>query len=46
VHFPFIGSENGYRTHRKMAIIDGERVHTGGINIADEYAHMDKKYGL
>lgn len=46
VHFPFIGSENGYRTHRKLAIVDGVTVHTGGINIADEYAHLNKKYGL
>ena len=46
VRFPFIGSENGYRTHRKVAIIDGVSVHVGGINIADEYAHLNKKYGL
>lgn len=46
VYFPFIGSYNGYRMHRKMAIIDGEIVHTGGINIADEYANMNKKFGL
>ena len=46
VFFPFVGSENGYRTHRKMVLIDGLRVHTGGINIADEYANLDKRFGL
>lgn len=46
VYFPFIGSYNGYRMHRKAAIIDGKIVHTGGINIADEYANLNKKYGL
>lgn len=46
VHFPFIGSYNGYRLHRKMTIIDGCLVHTGGMNIADEYANLNKKYGL
>lgn len=46
VNFPFIGSENGYRTHRKMVIIDGQIVHTGGVNIADEYASLDPKYGV
>lgn len=45
VHFPFIGSSNGYRTHRKVAIIDSNIVHTGGINIADEYASIGKQYG-
>lgn len=46
VRFPFISSENGYRTHRKLTIIDGKSVHIGGLNIADEYAHLNKKYGL
>ena len=46
VHFPFIASSNGYRTHRKLAIIDDVIVHTGGINIADEYASLSKDFGL
>lgn len=46
VHFPFIGSSNGYRTHRKLAIIDNNIVHTGGINLADEYASLSKNFGL
>lgn len=46
VNYPFIGSENGYRNHRKLVIIDGKIVHTGGINISDEYASLDSKYGV
>lgn len=46
VYFPFIGSKNGYRNHRKLVIIDGKIVHSGGTNIADEYVSLDKKYGV
>ena len=46
VRFPFLGSSNNYRMHRKVAIIDGKIVHNGGINIADEYACLNKKYGM
>lgn len=45
VHFPFLSSNNGYRFHRKIVIIDGQVVFTGGLNISDEYAHFSKKYG-
>ena len=46
ISFPFIDSHNAYRMHRKVAIIDGSIVHTGGVNVANEYANMNKKYGL
>ncbi len=46
VYFPFIGSKNGYRKHRKLVIIDGHTVYTGGTNIGDEYASLDPKYGV
>lgn len=46
VYFPFIGSKNGYRNHRKLVIIDGHIVHTGGANIADEYVSINKRYGV
>lgn len=46
VRFPFVGSINGYRTHRKQVIIDSKIVHIGGINIADEYANLNPKYGV
>ena len=46
VVFPFISSQNGYRYHRKLVVVDGNRVITGGANLADEYANMNKKYGI
>ena len=46
VQFPFISSYNVYRMHRKVAIIDGKIAHTGGLNIADEYSNISKKFGL
>ena len=33
------------RGHRKMIIIDGIISYTGGINFADEYVNLYKKYG-
>lgn len=45
VHFPFLQSENGYRTHRKLTIIDGKIAYTGGENIGDEYASLSPKFG-
>ena len=34
-----------YRNHRKVAIIDGKVAFTGGVNIGDEYANIEKKEG-
>lgn len=34
-----------HRDHRKMLIIDGETVITGGINLADEYINIYEKHG-
>lgn len=34
-----------YRTHRKIAIIDGKVSFTGGVNIGDEYANIERKFG-
>ncbi len=34
-----------YRDHRKMIIVDSEKGFTGGINIADEYANIKKRFG-
>ncbi len=33
------------RDHRKMLVVDGKVVYTGGINIADEYANRIEKHG-
>ena len=42
---PFSGVFMNYRDHRKMTIIDGHTVFSGGINIADEYINVDSKLG-
>lgn len=34
-----------FRNHRKIAIVDGTVGFCGGLNIADEYAARDPKYG-
>lgn len=34
-----------YRNHRKIVVIDGYIAYTGGVNIADEYVNVEKKYG-
>ncbi|MCF0238047.1 MAG: cardiolipin synthase [Sphaerochaetaceae bacterium] len=34
-----------YRDHRKMCIVDGNIVFSGGINIADEYINKKKRFG-
>ncbi|MDD3392889.1 MAG: cardiolipin synthase [Bacilli bacterium] len=35
-----------YRNHRKIVVIDNKVGFLGGINIGDEYAHLDKYYGF
>ena len=45
IKFPFLNIKQSFRLHRKMVIIDGNIVHSGGINISDEYCSMSKKYG-
>lgn len=45
IKFPFLNIKQSFRLHRKVIIIDGNIVHTGGINVSDEYSSFDKKYG-
>lgn len=45
VNFPFMNINQSFRLHRKIIIIDGTIVHTGGLNISDEYYSFNKKYG-
>lgn len=33
------------RSHRKIAVIDGEIAYTGGLNLADEYVNKEVKFG-
>ncbi len=42
---PFAGVIMNNRDHRKMMIIDGQTVFSGGINIADEYININSAYG-
>lgn len=38
-------SEFNNRSHRKILVIDGKIGYTGGINIADEYVNIKKRFG-
>ncbi|MBQ9991117.1 MAG: cardiolipin synthase [Lachnospiraceae bacterium] len=42
---PFLSTHLNNRDHRKMIIIDGHTVFSGGINLADEYINAYEKYG-
>ena len=42
---PFSGIIMNHRDHRKMTIIDGHTVFSGGINISDEYINLNSKHG-
>ncbi len=38
-------SEFNNRNHRKITVIDGRVGYTGGVNIADEYVNVTKRFG-
>ncbi|MBR2375534.1 MAG: cardiolipin synthase [Clostridia bacterium] len=38
-------NEFNNRSHRKMTIIDGKIGYTGGVNIADEYVNLTRRFG-
>lgn len=42
---PFFSARMNNRDHRKMLIVDGKTAFTGGINLADEYANIKKRFG-
>ena len=42
---PFISVAMNNRDHRKITVIDGHTAFTGGINLADEYINVTRKYG-
>ena len=46
VTFRMMHDAVNYRNHRKIVVIDGKYGFTGGINIGDEYLHMDSYYGF
>lgn len=43
---PLLSSNHNNRDHRKIIIIDDKIAYTGGINIADEYANIYKRFGV
>lgn len=42
---PFVSTSYNFRDHRKLLIIDGSIVFTGGINLADEYINKIERFG-
>lgn len=42
---PQLAMQMNNRDHRKIIVIDGKTAFTGGINIADEYVNMKKRFG-
>lgn len=42
---PLPVSRLNFRDHRKIAVIDGDEVFLGGVNIADEYANLSSPHG-
>ncbi len=42
---PFLSTHYNYRDHRKILVIDGNTVFTGGINLADEYINVTSRFG-
>lgn len=43
---PLLSSNHNNRDHRKIIVIDDKIAYTGGINIADEYANIYKRFGV
>lgn len=39
-------SNLNFRNHRKAIVIDGKVGFVGGMNLGDEYNHLDKKFGF
>lgn len=42
---PALSSYQNNRDHRKITVIDGHTAFTGGINLADEYINVKKRFG-
>ena len=42
---PFVSTYYNYRDHRKILVIDGNTVFTGGVNLADEYINRVRRFG-
>ncbi|MBE5957857.1 MAG: cardiolipin synthase [Lachnospiraceae bacterium] len=42
---PFLSTYQNNRDHRKIVVIDGKTVFTGGVNLADEYINGKERFG-
>jgi len=42
---PLLSTHQNNRDHRKIAVIDGRVAYNGGINLADEYMNIKKRFG-
>ncbi len=42
---PFVSTHYNYRDHRKILVIDGHTAFTGGVNLADEYINVHRRFG-
>lgn len=42
---PVISERHNNRDHRKITVIDGKTAFIGGINLADEYINVKKRFG-
>ena len=42
----FVSTYYNFRDHRKIMVIDGKTVFTGGINLADEYINHVERFGV
>jgi len=42
---PFLTTDQNYRDHRKITVVDGEVAFTGGFNLGDEYANFTHPFG-
>ncbi len=42
---PMLSTHQNNRDHRKILVIDGKVAYNGGINLADEYMNIKKRFG-
>lgn len=43
---PVISERHNNRDHRKITVVDGKVAYVGGVNIADEYINVKKRFGV
>ena len=43
--YPIVSTYYNNRDHRKIFVVDGREVFTGGLNLADEYINVEERFG-